>query len=59
MSAVGFVIAKAIPVLPQFRETEVDAYFAAFERITLSLGRPKEMWSLLLQCKVTGKAQNF
>lgn len=56
-SKVGFDITKAIPVLPPFREFEVDAYFSAFERITRSLGWPREIWALLLQCKLTGKAQ--
>ncbi|XP_058260273.1 uncharacterized protein LOC131362376 [Hemibagrus wyckioides] len=52
-----FDISKHIALLPQFRESEVDSYFCAFERIATSLRWPKEVWSLLLQCKLFGKAQ--
>lgn len=41
-------ITKAIPILPQFHESEVDAYFHAFERIVTTLNWPKDMWSLML-----------
>ena len=44
--------------LPPFRETEVDAYFHTFERLATVLNWPKENWSTLLQCKLTGKAQH-
>lgn len=40
----------------QFRETEVDSYFCAFERIASALRWPKDVWSLLLQLLVE-KAQ--
>lgn len=50
-------ITKVIAILPQFRESEVDAYFAAFERIVTSLRWPRDMWALMLQCKLSGKAQ--
>lgn len=53
----GFDVSKHIALVPQFRESEVDSYFSAFERIAVSLGWPKEVWPLLLQCKLTGKAQ--
>lgn len=52
-----FDLAKVITSIPQFRETEVDAYFVAFEQIAVSLGWPKEMWALMLQCRLTIKAQ--
>lgn len=42
---------------PQFCEFKVDAYFTAFECIVLSLSWPKEIWALMLQCELTGKAQ--
>lgn len=32
-------------------------YFVAFERVAGKLGWPKDMWALLLQCSLTGKAQ--
>lgn len=36
---------------------EVDSYFSAFERIASALEWPKDMWPILLQCKLVGKAQ--
>uniref|UniRef100_A0A8C6LSG2 CCHC-type domain-containing protein n=1 Tax=Nothobranchius furzeri TaxID=105023 RepID=A0A8C6LSG2_NOTFU len=53
----GFDVSKNISLVPTFRETEVDAYFSAFERIAIALAWPEEMWSILLQCKLVGKAQ--
>lgn len=44
-----------IALVPNFRESEVASYFNAFERIATSLGWPKDVWSLLLQCKLVGK----
>lgn len=35
---------------------EVDRYFSVFERIVVSLNWPKKVWSLLLQCRLVGKA---
>ncbi len=52
-----FDVSKHISLVPQFRETEVDSYFSAFERIVSALNWSKEVWPLLLQCKLTGKAQ--
>ncbi len=50
-------MSKHIVLVPQFRETEVDSHFSAFECITTSLHWPKEVWCLLLQCRLFGKAQ--
>lgn len=52
-----FDVGKYITLVPHFRETEVDSYFNAFERIVISLCWPKEAWTILLQCKLVGKAQ--
>lgn len=52
-----FDVGKHIALVPPFRETEVDTYFSAFERIACSLRWPKEVWPLLLQCRLSGKAQ--
>uniref|UniRef100_A0A3B3WC71 SCAN box domain-containing protein n=1 Tax=Poecilia mexicana TaxID=48701 RepID=A0A3B3WC71_9TELE len=57
MSAMPFNISKCISLVPVFRESEVDSYFAAFERIAGALQWPRETWPLLLQCKFSGKAQ--
>lgn len=51
-----FDVSKHITLVPRFRETEVDSYFSAFERIAVSLCWPKELWALLLQCRLVGKA---
>ncbi|XP_030216443.1 uncharacterized protein LOC115546817 [Gadus morhua] len=53
----AFDIGKHIVLVPTFRETEVDSYFSAFERIASALQWPTEVWPLLLQCKIHGKAQ--
>lgn len=56
-SAVLFDPSKHIKLVPPFRESEVDAYFIAFERIAAKLKWPKDMWALMLQCSLVGKAQ--
>jgi hypothetical protein len=53
----AFDIGKQIVLVPTFRETEVDSYFSAFERIASALQWPAEVWPLRLQCKIHGKAQ--
>ena len=57
VSAPVFDISKHIALVPPFCESEVDSYFSAFERIAAALKWPKEFWSLLLHCKLVGKAQ--
>ncbi|KAL0153953.1 hypothetical protein M9458_050710 [Cirrhinus mrigala] len=57
VSSESFDVSKYIRLVPPFREAEVDSYFIAFERIASKLKWPKEMWALLLQCSLTGKAQ--
>lgn len=56
-STTAFDVSKHIALVPPFRESEVDSYFTAFERIAATLHWPKSVWSLLLQCKLVGKAQ--
>lgn len=56
-SASGYDVSKYISLVPIFREAEVEAYFGAFERVAGALRWPKEVWAILLQCKLTGKAQ--
>ena len=53
----GFAVSKNISLVPTFRESEVDSYFCAFERIAGALNWPKDMWPILLHCKLVGKAQ--
>ncbi|KAL4006226.1 NLR family CARD domain-containing protein 3 [Sarotherodon galilaeus] len=57
VSTTPYDISKCISLVPAFKEAEVDSYFAAFERIAGALQWPSEIWPLLLQCKLTGKAQ--
>uniref|UniRef100_A0A1A8AE95 Integrase p58-like C-terminal domain-containing protein n=2 Tax=Nothobranchius furzeri TaxID=105023 RepID=A0A1A8AE95_NOTFU len=52
-----FDVGKCIALVPTFRETEVDSFFSAFERLAAALDWPREVWSLVLQCKLSGKAQ--
>ncbi|KAL0146587.1 hypothetical protein M9458_058218 [Cirrhinus mrigala] len=56
-SAAAFDISKHIALVPHFKETEMDTYFSAFERIASALRWLKEVWPLLLHCKLIGKAQ--
>lgn len=53
----GFDVSKSISLVPAFREAEVDSYFSAFERIASAFHWPRDMWPVLLQCKLVGKAQ--
>lgn len=55
-STMAFNVSRNLPLVPIFRETEVDRYFSVFERIATSLGWPKTAWSLMLQCRLVGKA---
>ena len=57
LSRSAFDIRKHIALVPAFREAEVDSYFAAFERLASALQWPPEVWPVLLQCKIHGKAQ--
>ncbi len=54
---VNFDISRQISLVPTFRESEVDTYFTCFERIATTLKWPRNLWTLLLQCKFVGKAQ--
>lgn len=56
-SDVVFDVSKHISLVPAFRELEVESYFPAFERIAAALKWPKDAWAILLQCRLTGKAQ--
>ncbi len=53
-----FDVSKHISLVPQFRESEVDSYFSVFKHIASALNFSKEVWHLLLQWRLTGKAQD-
>ncbi|XP_070400520.1 cilia- and flagella-associated protein 65 isoform X3 [Nothobranchius furzeri] len=50
----SFNISNCMALMPVFRESEVDCYFSAFERIATALNWPRDVWPLLLQCRFTG-----
>ena len=52
-----FDVSKHIRFVPQFQEKEVDKYFLHFEKVATSLAWPKEVWMVLLQSVLTGKAR--
>ncbi len=56
-AVVPFDPSRHIKLVPPFRESEVDAYFIAFERIAAKLNWPRDMWALMMQCSLVGKAQ--
>lgn len=56
-SSLTFARSRHISLVPAFCETEVEAYFGAFERIAAALNWPVNVWAILLQCKLFGKAQ--
>lgn len=52
-----FDVSKLISLVPSFRESEVESFFTAFERIAAALKRPQSVWAILLQCRLSGKAR--
>ena len=52
-----FDMSKNVLFVPPFQDTEVDKYFLHFEKIASSLEWPKEVWTLLLQSALLGKAR--
>ena len=48
---------KCIRLIPPFNSKDVDKYFTLFERTADTLKWPRKVWPLLLQCVLTGKAQ--
>lgn len=54
-----FDIIKFVFFQPEFHDLKcnADCYFAAFERRAQALAWPPDVWSLLLQSKIHGKAQ--
>ena len=55
-SGTNFDAAKNIRLVPKFQEKEVDKYFQHFEKIATSLHWPKNVWALMLQSVLVGKA---
>ena len=55
----GFDVSKDIRLVPPFQEKEVDKYFVHFEKIATSLEKPREVWTLILQSVLIGKAREI
>jgi len=51
-----FDMSKHIQFVPPFQDSEVDKYFLHFEKVVSSFEWPKEIWTLLLQSTLIGKA---
>jgi len=51
------IMSKHVKFVPIFSETEVDKYFLHFEKVAQSLKWPKDVWTLLLQSGLVGKAR--
>ncbi|XP_071059685.1 solute carrier family 26 member 6-like [Pseudochaenichthys georgianus] len=56
-SAAAFDAGSNIQLVPVFLESEVEMFFGAFERIAAALRWPDDVWAILVQCKLVGKAQ--
>ena len=56
-SSVTFGVCKSISLVPVSEGSEVECFFGAFKRIAAALHWPKNVWAILLQCKLTRKAQ--
>ena len=52
-----FEVSKHVRFVPPFQETKVDKYFLHFEKVASSLSWPREVWTLLLQSALLGKAR--
>ena len=58
-SSKTFDVTKHIRLLPPFQEKGVDKYFLHFEKVAENLKLPRELWTLLLQSVVNGKAREI
>ena len=54
---VPFDVSKHIRFVPPFQEKKVDKYFLHFEKVATSLMWPKDIWMVLLQSVIVGKAR--
>lgn len=52
-----FDVGKHIRLVLPLNEKDVDKYFIVSERVVSTLKWPKAMWTLLLQCVLSEKAQ--
>lgn len=52
-----FDVSKHIKLVPQFNERDVDKFFMHFEKIAQQCKWPSNVWTLMLQSVLKGKAQ--
>ena len=53
----SFDASRHIRLVPPFVEKDVEKYFPHFEKVALTLRWPREVWPLLIQSVLTGRAQ--
>ncbi|XP_066971749.1 uncharacterized protein [Macrobrachium rosenbergii] len=51
-----FNLGAALKLVPVFDEKNVPEFFKALERVATRLSWPSEMWTVLIQCRLVGKA---
>ena len=54
-----FDVSRNIRMVPKFNEKEVEKFFLHFEKVAISLKWPSDMWSVLVQSVLSGKAQEI
>ena len=55
----SFDASRHIRLVPPFVEKDVERYFPHFEKVALSLKWPKDVWPLLVQSVLVGRAQEM
>ncbi|XP_066958980.1 uncharacterized protein [Macrobrachium rosenbergii] len=51
-----FNLGAALKLVPVFDERNVPEFFKAFDHVATQLSWPSEMWTVLIQCRLVGKA---
>ena len=54
-----YEIGRYIKLVPQFNESDIDKYFLHFEKVAETCKWPKDIWTMLLQSVLVGKAQEI
>jgi len=52
----GWDVFKYVQALPKFDEKDVEAFFILFEKVAKQMKWPQDMWVLLIQTKLVGRA---
>ena len=59
VKSTGFDVNKHVRLVPLFQEDEVDKYFIHFKKIATRLEWSQEVWTILLQSVLVGKAREI